>query len=603
MMKQEEVLYRTYTLISTLPKGIGHQGLPPVGGVKAKRQHGVNASCEAPAGRRRDLHLASVAASFSVSCARQWGAYGIIFREKAFPYCYGRGRERPGVRVLADADLLHREEDKGIRERGQAHTELAGGRDSSRVARTLEQLRLLFPGEEAGEDTATMVEALLQLHLSEKDVESMFARNRPLYNSTFVRKTRHVANMATLVDSLLACGLIRKEVGGILRKNPHLLSAKDCLSCAETARYLRDELRVARLAKMLTAWPGLLMAKVGKVREIVCFLREESGAQDPARTVERFPPLLWGNVDSFRERAAALRLLLDVPDVGPLIDKCPQLLYVSASVPAATFRWLVDTLGEEAARKLIFAGPEVLTGKAETHAQKLENLRAMLPPSVDAEALLLRSPSVLDANPESLRRNFAWLCAHFGERDAVRMVQTCPRVASVDAAVLRPKAEFVAHEMGRSRAELAASPRTLFLSLEGTLRPRYAAVQRLGLARRFALNTLFSCSSRSFERRLERWAQAFCGCCGRRARNSSSTPCGTTSSAAGGKSGLDRSQERPPGAAAHLFKGTSSQRGTPVNGEASVLVCMAGRGRALVGRILALQDSQIFDSWLAVATP
>eukprot|EP00897_Mesotaenium_endlicherianum_P004293 jgi/Mesen1/3892/ME000208S02905 len=374
------------------------------------------------------------------------------------------------------------------------------------IGRVLDKLSEHFKVEAAGVGAARIVEALLQLHLTDKEIESIFARNRPLYNATFITKASHASNMEELVGSLLALGLSRKRVGRLFKAVPRLLSTKDSRGWAEVIAYLQDELHIRKLPKVLSQCPAILKRKVVPMRAVVEFLGEEAGIRDVVGAVERCSMLLGASLESLREKAAALRELLGTRDVGPVLDRCPELLYVGTAVPACALQWLAASLGAEAAWKLVAVHPQFLTWKEETLERKLGTLAEMLP-DVDAAALFAQSPTILAVSPEKQAETYAWLATTLGERVAPSAVLKYPRLLSTSAASMQARLEFVARAGGRSRAEVLASPVILTKGLESTLQPRFDALRRLGLTHHFALATVVMCSSTVFERSLERWAQ------------------------------------------------------------------------------------------------
>eukprot|EP00897_Mesotaenium_endlicherianum_P008312 jgi/Mesen1/7509/ME000039S06724 len=412
---------------------------------------------------------------------------------------------RQCTRALARTELL----DGG-------HGETQGGLDfqsglvvdNPHLDRVLNKLSVHFADKEAGAGAANIVGALLQLHLTAKDVESIFTRHRALYKASLDKKTSQASSVVELVECLLAFGLTRKEVGRLFKVDPYMLSTKSCLGWAENVGYLRDELKVARLSKVLILQPGLLRFKISKMRAVVKFLTEELGMQKVVGAVERHPSMLGYTVQRLGEKMVVLREVLGRQDVGPMLDKYPGLLYVSPTVPVAAFRWLVDTLGkdEAKARRVTVVYPQLLASKVETLDRKLRNLRAVLP-KVDALALLVRSPQIIASNPETLSGNYEWLVGTFGQPTAAEIVLTTPRMLCLSVPLVRPKLEFVTGVMGYTKADVAASPAILTVSQERVLKPRFAALQKLGLAQHFALTTMYTVTDKAFQRNLERWAQ------------------------------------------------------------------------------------------------
>eukprot|EP00897_Mesotaenium_endlicherianum_P008304 jgi/Mesen1/7501/ME000039S06718 len=370
--------------------------------------------------------------------------------------------------------------------------------ENPHVKRVLDKLSKLFLKKKAGAGTAKVIEVLLQLHLSEKEVESIFNTNRPLYDTAFITQTGSASSLVELVDCLLAFGLTHKEVGKMFKMRPHLLSTEGCQAWGETVGYLRDELKVARLSKVLTKWPRILQSDASTKRTVVDFLRKECGMLNVVGAVDKYPSLLGMTTDSLKEKTASLRQLLGRQELGRLLDKRPNLLYVGLTVPAASFKWLTDTVGEDEARRVSSVYPQLLTCKAETLELKLGNLRTTFP-TVDVLALLAREPSILSASPETIRRIHRWLCDSFGEPNAAKIVQLSPQLLHISVDILQPKAEFVTRVMGRSSAELAEVPRVLAYGLQTYLQPRYDAMRRLGLGHHFSLKKLFFSKNEVFK--------------------------------------------------------------------------------------------------------
>eukprot|EP00897_Mesotaenium_endlicherianum_P008310 jgi/Mesen1/7507/ME000039S06727 len=341
------------------------------------------------------------------------------------------------------------------------------------VGRIFAKLRAHFPGEEPGAGAASIVRTLLQLQLTPKDVASIFIRHRPLYQAAAVSKMALAAGLVELVECLLAFGLTRREVGQVINANPHMLSSPSCQGWAGTVGLLREELQVARLSRVLTRWPHILSLKASDVRGVVEFLKEELGMRKVVGIVERHPKLLGRSIEDLREKAAALREILGGAALGPMLDRWPDLLYVSSAAPAASFRWLVDTLGEVEARRAVEKTPQLLTRKAEA----------------------------LERNRES----YEWLAATFGPATTMQMVLQAPRLLTVPAALLQLKLEFVMGPVGCTLADVAEAPLFLTRNLETVLRPRADALRAIGLAHHFGLNTVYMASGNNFQLLLARW--------------------------------------------------------------------------------------------------
>eukprot|EP00897_Mesotaenium_endlicherianum_P008305 jgi/Mesen1/7502/ME000039S06715 len=464
---------------------------------RSNRLRAVKDLCENSGDWPRHLHLKTPLFSLPTSSSNRLGrvaAVALSNRGFSSPLSHG------------GTDCEQDDGDEGTQEGPGSQVGLAV-EEPHVLSRVLAKLSQRFGGQEPGAGVARIVEALLQLDLSVEDVASIFLRNRPLYNTPIATKAaRPSNNVGELVECLLAFGLTRREVGKMFKAEPLLVSTKSSRGWAETAGYLRDELQVARLSKLLTTRPNTLMLRVGKVRAGVEFLKEELGMRKVAAAVESLPSLLGLNVDSLREKAAALREILGGAALGPMLDRRPSLLYVGPAVPAAAFRWLVDTLGEAEARRAVQGSPQLLANKVEALEHKLRSLRATLP-DVDVATLLVKSPLALNANPDVLRGTYEWLAGTFGRATAAEMVLRHPRLLNSTAASLQPRAEFLTGAMGRSAAEVAACPKVLAMGLETRLLPRFAALQGLGLSHHFALSTIHSTSDKEFERCLERWKQ------------------------------------------------------------------------------------------------
>eukprot|EP00897_Mesotaenium_endlicherianum_P002040 jgi/Mesen1/1864/ME000143S00921 len=522
-MNGGEILYRSSPV--TCAEGAGHvciqstffllAGLHPRVGLGSQQPNAVGASSRLSAQRCKRLFLRRYASSLPATWNKGGEASPLGLRKESPQPSSYQGRDCK--QALACSELLERgnaetqearDQIRSMEDRVPEDSVLEDGvlEDSPLVSRVLERLNKVISGEEAGAGAASVVEALLQLDLSNKEVEAIITKNSPLFHASFLSKTAHSSNVAEMVDCLLAFQLTRKEVGRIFRKDPLLLSTKDCRVWADAIEFLRDEVKVERMPKVLMLYPNILRLKVTKLRATVSLLRDEFGIHSMVRLVETCPALLGGKLESLREKCVNLRQILGVQDLGPLLDRHPGLLLVGPTVPAAAAEWLVATLGEETARRVLLVNPQLLTGKAQTYEQKLGSLRAMLP-AVDLRVLILRNPQILATSTETVRGSFACLAETFGEAAAAAMVLKNPRVLHVSAALLRARLEFCTRAMGWSLLQLASTPGILALSLEGTLEPRYAALRRLGLARSFAPSTIFNTSKREFERRLVLWAQ------------------------------------------------------------------------------------------------
>eukprot|EP00897_Mesotaenium_endlicherianum_P008303 jgi/Mesen1/7500/ME000039S06723 len=360
--------------------------------------------------------------------------------------------------------------------------------ESPLVKGVLDRVSNSFPGEAPGVGTARIVKILLQLQLTEKDIESIFTRHRPLFYSAIAAKTINAAPVEELAHWLLAFGLTHREAGKAFKMVPHLLSTGDCQAWPEVIRYLRDELMAVRVSKVLSIYPTIL---------------EKAGMRNIVRLVRNHPSILRFSPKSLRKKAALLGRLLGQDKLGLLLDRCPSLLYVSSAVPAASFRWLADTLGEKEASRVVIHSPHLLGRCAEAHERNLSNLRATLP-EVDVEALLVSTPGILATCPDSLRGAYEWLTGTFGQSTAAKVVLCHPRLLSVTVPSLQLMLDFVTGAMGRTAGDVAASPAVLLANLDTVLRPRFAALRAIGLAHRFSLYTVHMDSATRFQQSLDR---------------------------------------------------------------------------------------------------
>eukprot|EP00897_Mesotaenium_endlicherianum_P005731 jgi/Mesen1/5186/ME000257S04460 len=435
----------------------------------------------------------------------------------------GTGYDRPAssASLLVAVQLLHRQLHQGktdaIRLQSQAvpghGKEIQGGdrqhdlENEPRVKRLLDKLSKLFPGKKPGSEAPNIVGTLLQLHLTEKEVEAMFAKHRSLYSASFIRKKKaNAASAQELIESLLARKMTRVEVGRMLKYDPYVLSKGDCRNCIEIVEYLADELKVERLAAVLRLGPTILHKRVCTLRKNVAFLQEDLGMQGLCAALQKFPLFLGFSIAGLALKAEALRRALGMCDLGALLDRYPTLLFANPAVPAATRRWLAATLGEAAAQKAVLQYPLFLSNKAEIYEGRLSYLRERLP-GVDVVALFSKCPNILTVNPEALVTTHRWLAETFGEPALAGVVLKHPRLLTFKVPSLQAKLEFLTGDVGRSTEEVAAGTSVLARSLEGVLRPRCAAVRHLGLLHMFKLTTVFSTSEKHLARNLKMWAQ------------------------------------------------------------------------------------------------
>eukprot|EP00897_Mesotaenium_endlicherianum_P008356 jgi/Mesen1/7549/ME000392S06812 len=419
--------------------------------------------------------------------------------EKVQPHGPSSFKRGHSIRLLSQA-LPAREDHRGDFDRDST--------GNSRVQRVLKKLQRVFAEEEPGTGAASIVEALLEVEVREKDIQAIFVRHRPIYSTTFTEA--RAASALKLIQCLLDHKVTRADVGRIIKADPRVLSKKDYQRCLEVLEYLRNDLKVEHISKVLKNDPSILYCSVGSLRTNVAFLKDELGMKDIVSALYKCPHLLRVGTQGLSKKAESLRAVLDVQDLGPVLDRCPKLLFVGPTVPAATFRWLKDTLGECAAKKVAAIDPHFLARKADAYEAKLRNLRATFP-DTDALALIARSPRILTINPKTLREVYKWFSDAFsgatGEAGAAEMVLRNPRLLNVTVPSVQAKVEFFTGVMGRTRAELGRAPEVLLVGLKSRLLPRALVMRHLGLTHHFALSTIFSTSSKEFERRQECWAQ------------------------------------------------------------------------------------------------
>eukprot|EP00897_Mesotaenium_endlicherianum_P008311 jgi/Mesen1/7508/ME000039S06726 len=405
------------------------------------------------------------------------------------------------IRFLSQAPSANAREDH----RGEFQRDSAG---TSRVDRVLKKLQKLFAEEEPGTGAASIVEALVQVETSEKDIQAIFVKQRGIYSTTFTQA--RAASALKLIRCLLENKVTCADVGRIIKADPRILCKKDFQGCLEVLEYLRNDLKVEHISEVLKYGSLILYCSVGSLRTRVAFLKDEMGMKDLGSALYKSPNLLRVGTESLSKKAESLRAALDVQDLGPLLDRCPKLLFVGPTVPAAAFRWLKGTLGKDAAKKVAAVDPVFLTVKASHYEASLRNLMATFP-DTDALALIARSPRILNIHPKTLRESYKWLVDAFsgalGEAGAAEMVLRHPRLLNMTVPSLQAKVEFCTGVMGRTWAELGAAPDVLAVGLKSRLLPRALVMRRLGLTHHFALNTIFNISNKDFERRQELWAQ------------------------------------------------------------------------------------------------
>lgn len=311
-----------------------------------------------------------------------------------------------------------------------------------------------------GADVAASVRILLKLECSKQQLKRLLKKNHVLLGRCYP----HIARKASIFHSF---GISSQDFFTAMEKS--LSSGNFILASDEKLEsiifYLRESLGVQSLGKVLRNHPQILGNSLATLESKV-ELWESLGVPLTPQMVEAYPVVLSHSLDRIKEGVETVKSILREPIAYSILTRFPCLAFRKKTDLMETFVGLQSILGIE-----------------------------------EAGRLLESDPFLLLVSRDTLLHTFEQFIEVFGGEISLKMVKTCPGLLHCTWNVTRPKLDFVFHEMGRSKEEVAVSSSILTCSLEKRIKPRYYALVQVG-KKDLALATMFNCSPQKFEKLL-----------------------------------------------------------------------------------------------------
>eukprot|EP00897_Mesotaenium_endlicherianum_P002433 jgi/Mesen1/2217/ME000152S01302 len=264
------------------------------------------------------------------------------------------------------------------------------------------------------------------------------------------------------VELFLALGLDREQVAKMFNRRPSLcvLKGREIL-LPKLAAYQQHGLSVEGFLQGACKWPPIFTLGNEKVINVCKYLSGTLGV-----------------------------------DTSRVMRKCPQMLGITVATLQSKQAFL-EGVGMEHVGRSLEQFPSLLVFSLETLPSKVSSLRE-LAGFHDIGRVLSTHPQLLGMNIDTVRATHGGLVARFGRDSALAMFQKRPGILQRGWANMQEKLDFIQGEMRRGAGELVESPAVLTTSLEGTMRPRFRALQERGLGEAYSLHTMFSTSKAHF---------------------------------------------------------------------------------------------------------
>lgn len=237
-----------------------------------------------------------------------------------------------------------------------------------------------------------------------------------------------------------------------------------------------------------------------KIAPMAAYLRDELGVRDVGRLVQRCPSLLSASLDGKLRPTVAFLLSQGVTmdDLDRMLVKHPPLFTHSLNekvIPVVDF--LCD-LGVKDMRRVLRAMPQLLgcslEHKLQPAAEYLRELGVR-----DVGRLVQAFPAALAYSlKRKLGRTVAWLHAA-GVEDVGALLCALPALAGYSvAANLEPKRRLLVDVMGRPIDEAVRFPAYWAYSLRDRILPRYAYLLEHGVQNEVSLSSMLAAADARF---------------------------------------------------------------------------------------------------------
>ncbi|CAI5483858.1 unnamed protein product [Closterium sp. Yama58-4] len=301
--------------------------------------------------------------------------------------------------------------------------------------------------------------------ISEKQLLGIFNRFPSLLAAPL-----DAASVQSRIDLFRRYGVTRSAFFDLCSRSNVLLFPVGSL--AENLHYLRHELGIVRIEKVLKCFPLVLNLSLPNLEEKVRQLRL-AGLGPASEVLERSPFVLSARASEIQRKVELVKRLLgssnSADDPILYLRKFPHVLLAQYETMEKTYEGMVKYFGEE-----------------------------------DTKRLLRRQPLLLGQNWDGMMDTISKLIDVFGREGAVRIVNQTPTVMAYSWSTIEDKILFVTEVMGRSIAEIVVWPALLTRSLEKRLRPRYEMLRGLLREQQLGLGSMFGCTDEVFRKRYGR---------------------------------------------------------------------------------------------------